>query len=103
LRSFFLLLRFLSSSRFVGVVCPCFTVYLLLREEMKKNVRRVVVTFPPYDEKIKSCKGARFLQRVALVVIERTRRERRKNSKEDKEEEDRVVFFEPRRRQKKKK
>tara|TARA_Y100000739_G_scaffold93985_1_gene80529 strand:+ start:406 stop:630 length:225 start_codon:yes stop_codon:yes gene_type:complete len=74
-----------------------------MRGNEEKCQLRVVVTFPPYDEKIKSCKGARFLQRVALVVIERTRRERRKNSKEDKEEEDRVVFFEPRRRQKKKK
>tara|TARA_Y100000746_G_C15078380_1_gene274960 strand:+ start:201 stop:422 length:222 start_codon:yes stop_codon:yes gene_type:complete len=73
-----------------------------MRGNEEKCQLRVVVTFPPYDEKIKSCKGARFLQRVALVVIERTRR-RRKNSKEDKEEEDRVVFFEPRRRQKKKK
>ena len=95
-RCFFLPLRFLS--RVGGVVCPCFVYLYSLREETKENVCRFVVTFPPY-EKITSC--ARFLQRVALVVIERMRR-RRKNSKENKEE-NRVVFFEPRRRQKKKK
>ena len=93
LRSFFLLLRFLSSR--VGVVCPCF-VYLLLRGDEGKclSFRR---HFSPLREKIKSC--ARFLQRVALIAIERIRL--RKNSKEYKEEG--RAFFEPRRRRKKKK
>lgn len=75
-----------------------FCVYLFIYKRGNEGKMSVVfvVTFPPY-EKITTC--ARFLQRVALVVIERMRR--RKNSKEDKEE-DRVVFFESRRRQKKK-
>ena len=95
LRSFFLLLRFLSSR--VGVVCPCF-VYLLLRGDEGKclSFRR---HFSSLREKIKSC--ARFLQRVALIAVERIRLSKELERIQRRGSLRRV--FEPRRRQKKKK